>query len=171
MIGRVLLAVTLVDRSSGRTQTINVKFKILESGKTDWVPIIIGGMAIDHEDRGGLGLQPEKNSFYLKKLRMSIERCERWARGRYNHPHNGGRVEDLIFANRSEVMESPFDSDDEREDLGVDARGDLEPDGTASSMAAVRTVRPVKLNPEFAQKAKLTTATSWTNWSWMSVAW
>ena len=97
MIGGVLLAVTLVDRNTGRTQTINVKFKILESGKTDWVPIIIGGMAIDHEDRGGLGLQPEKNSFYLKKLRMSIERCERWARGRYNHPHNGERVEDLVL--------------------------------------------------------------------------
>ena len=92
MIGGVILAVTLVDRNTGRTQTINVKFKILESGRTDWVPIIIGGMAIDHEDRGGLGLQPEKNSFYLKKLRMSIERCERWARGRYNHPHNGEPV-------------------------------------------------------------------------------
>ena len=155
MIGGVLLAVTLVDRSSGRTQTINVKFKILESGKTDWVPIIIGGMVLDHEDRGGLGLRPEKHSFYLTKLRMSIERCERFTRGRYYHPPDAERVEDLVFANRSEVAGSPFDSDIGEEEAESSTTRQLEGETSGPSSAAVGASTPAQLNPEFARQAKI----------------
>ena len=48
LIGGVILCLTFVDRNDGRTQTVRAKFKILASGKTDWVPIILGGSAIDH---------------------------------------------------------------------------------------------------------------------------
>ena len=140
------MAVTLVDRGSGRTQTINVQFKILESGRTDWVPIIIGGMVLDHEDRGGLGLRPEKNGFYLTKLRMNIERSERFTRGRYQHSPDAERVEDLVFANRSEVVGSPFDSDGEEEEPEA-STGLQSGDETAeTSVAVVGATTPAQPN-------------------------
>ena len=47
LIGAVILAMTLVDRNNGKTKTISARFKILKSGTTDWVPTILGGMAVD----------------------------------------------------------------------------------------------------------------------------
>ena len=88
LIGAVILAMTFVDRNSGRTQIICARFKILASGTTDWVPIILGGMAIDSVDRGGLGIQAQKNSFYVAAFGMSIERSKRFTRGRYGRPTN-----------------------------------------------------------------------------------
>ena len=70
MVGAVILVLTFVDRNTGDLKAIEAHFKILAAGKTDWVPIILGGMAIDSPDRGGLGVQPRKNSFYLTKLQM-----------------------------------------------------------------------------------------------------
>ena len=62
LIGAVVLAMTLVDRNTGKAKTISARFKILKSGMTDWVPTILGGMAIDSTDRGGLGIVPQKNT-------------------------------------------------------------------------------------------------------------
>ena len=50
-----MLVMTFVDRNTGKTGRIMARFKIRAKSKTDWVPIILGGMAIDCEARGGLG--------------------------------------------------------------------------------------------------------------------
>ena len=54
LVGAVVLAMMLVDRNTGKTKTISARFKILKSGTTDWVPTILGGMAID-SCKGRLG--------------------------------------------------------------------------------------------------------------------
>ena len=154
LIGAVLLGLTFVDRNDGRTQTINAKFKILESGKTDWVPIILGGMAIDHEDRGGLGLQPQRHSFYLSRLGMNIERSERFARGRYNRSRGARSVEELVFANRSEVVASAFDSDSGSEGPETGGEERLRLREEVAGPAVTRRTIPLGQDSELARKAR-----------------
>ena len=151
MIGGVLLALKFVDRNDGRMQTIRAKFKILRSGSTDWVPIILGGMAIDHPDRGGLGIQPQKNSFYLARLQMSVERSERFAVGRHNRSADSQRLEELVFANRSEVVTSALDSEEESETEEEGRPGMQE--NVADQVATVKAAS-IGQNPEFARKAR-----------------
>ena len=59
---------------------------------------------------------PQKNSFYVTALGMSIDRSERFTRGRRGRPTNSRKIEELVFANRSEVVASVFDSDSDSED-------------------------------------------------------
>ena len=44
LIGAVSLMLTFADRITGKRKTAPAKFKILAASRTDWVPIILGGM-------------------------------------------------------------------------------------------------------------------------------
>ena len=144
LIGAVILAMTLVDRNNGKTKTISARFKILKSGTTDWVPTILGGMAIDSTDRGGLGIVPQKNSFYVTALGMSIDRSERFTRGRRGRPTDAKKIEELVFANRSEVVITEFDSESEAGSDASDASVYMDdpcPQDAAAGLTAARVDR------------------------------
>ena len=82
LIGAVSLMLTFVDRITGRRRTVPAKFKILAASRTDWVPIILGGMSIDCVERGGLGMVTQKVGFYLTALEVSVERLDKYTQGR-----------------------------------------------------------------------------------------
>ena len=67
---------TFVDKVSGKRRTVPVKFKILPASRTDWVPIILGGMSIDCVERGGLGMVTQKTGFFLMALNVCVERLD-----------------------------------------------------------------------------------------------
>ena len=77
LIGAVSLMKTFVDQTSGKRGTVPAKFKILAASRTDWVPIILGGMSIDCVDRGGLRMVTQKNGFFLMALSLSVERLDK----------------------------------------------------------------------------------------------
>ena len=110
LIGGVILAMTFTDKCTLERKTILARFKILAKGKTDWVPIILGGMAIDCESRGGLGIQPMRRSFYIARLGIHVSRSETYERGRAETSINK-KLEEAVYANRSEVVTTEFDSD------------------------------------------------------------
>ena len=78
LIGAVSLMMTFVDQTSGKRETVPAKFKILAASRTDWVPIILGGMSIDCVDRGGLGMVTQKTGFFLMALNLGVERLEKY---------------------------------------------------------------------------------------------
>ena len=82
LIGAVSLMMTFVDQTSKRRKTVPAKFKILAANRTDWVPIILGGMSIDCVDRGGLGMVTRKMGFYLTALNVCVERLDKYTQGR-----------------------------------------------------------------------------------------
>ena len=101
------MMMTFVDRLSGKRVSVPAKFKILAASRTDWVPIILGGMSIDCVERKGLRVIPQKSGFYLGALNLSVERLDK-----YSH----GRPDGSVYALRSEIVRSAFDSDSEGDD-------------------------------------------------------
>ena len=87
LIGAVSLMMTFFDKVSGRRETVPTKFKILAASRTDWVPIILGGMSIDCIERGGLGMVAERTSFYLRALEVSVERLDKYQQGPVSYTH------------------------------------------------------------------------------------
>ena len=127
LIGAVSLMMTFVDRVTKRRRTVPAKFKILAASRTDWVPIILGGMSIDCVDRGGLGLVTQKMGFYLSALDVCVDRLDKYTQG---------RPDKSVYALRSEIVRSAVDSDDSDED---------QPKETAAGIAtSLKTVRPVE---------------------------
>ena len=82
LIGAVSLMMTFVDQVTNLRKTVPAKFKILAASRTDWVPIILGGMSIDCVDRGGLGLVTQKMGFHLTALNISVGRLDKYTQGR-----------------------------------------------------------------------------------------
>ena len=109
-----------VDKNTKGMKTVPSKFKILAARKTDWVPIIVGGMSIDCSARGGLGMSPMKNSFYLASLNINIERLDKYSHGR---PHHSVYAEETILACRSGIARSALDSDSSDEEDHPDNTG------------------------------------------------
>ena len=98
---------TFQDRVSERRRTVPAKFKILAASRTDWVPIILGGMSIDCVERGGLGMVTQKIGFYLTALEVSVERLDKYTQG---------RPDGTVYAIRSEIVRSAVDSDDSEDE-------------------------------------------------------
>ena len=82
LVGAVSLLLTFVDRISNKRKTIPAKFKVPAANRTDWVPIILGGMSIDCEDRKGLGVAPQRSGFYIGAFDISVERLDKYSHGR-----------------------------------------------------------------------------------------
>ena len=55
LLGSVVLALTMKKLGSNTGPTVIARFKIWPQGSTDWVGMILGGRALDCQERGGLG--------------------------------------------------------------------------------------------------------------------
>ena len=114
-LGAVVLRMGFRELGSNKLKEFNARFKICKQGTTEWVPIILGGRAIDCPERGGLGFVPCNNAYSFTGLGILVSRraCE-------CEPIRGN-----VYAIRA----SPFDSDD-------DERWGVEPAAAGEAGAA-----------------------------------
>ena len=102
LIGAVVILMTFQDKTKGVQRAVPAKFKILAQKKTDWFPIIMGGMSIDSVERQFLGVVPCRGSFYLRALDVHVERLEK-----YSH----GRPDKEVYAMQAGRVQTAFDAD------------------------------------------------------------
>ena len=74
--GGIVLRVTLVDVTKKKSKEILVRAKILASGTSSWHGLILGGRALDHADRGGLGFRPGPMAHVLESVGILLPRTE-----------------------------------------------------------------------------------------------
>ena len=139
LIGAVSLMMTFVDQVTNLRKTVPAKFKILAASRTDWVPIILGGMSIDCVERGGLGLVTQKMGFHLTALNVCVERLDKYTQG---------RPDKSVYALRSEIVRSAIDSDE--------SDGDLPDYPAAGTVQSLKTARPVVERSVLGMTASLT---------------
>ena len=70
LLGAVTMKVMMPRLGQEDGPIIKVKFKIMKSGSTDWVPIILGARALDCTERGGLGFIPGPHSYTFQGLNI-----------------------------------------------------------------------------------------------------
>ncbi|CAK9071601.1 unnamed protein product, partial [Durusdinium trenchii] len=84
--GAVVLRVTLLegeDPESARDgPEVFVRCKVASRGTSDWHGLILGGRALDHPSRMGLGFRPGPNGHVLDTLGITMPRCEDLSRMR-----------------------------------------------------------------------------------------
>ena len=85
---------------------------------------------------------------------MCVSRSERFTSGRYGRPTDPRRLEELVFANRSEVVISAFDSDFDSDGSETEEEEQPQQREKVAGLAATRGTAPLGRSPEFIQKAK-----------------
>ena len=106
LIGAVVLSVKMCKKGKNEGPDIKARFKITARGATDWVGMILGGKAIDHPSRGGLGHCPCGDGHWMAELGVMMDRIDQCMAG----PPKGG-----IFG--IQLVKGSFDSDDEAPSL------------------------------------------------------
>ena len=85
LLGAVVMRVTLKEKGKSTGPMINVRFKITQSGETDWISTIFGGSLCDDPGLGGIGLVPMKDCHFFRKFNLAMERTE---------PPSGPRIDE-----------------------------------------------------------------------------
>ena len=84
--GGVVLRVTLMEGEDPESATdgpeVFVRCKVAARGTSDWHGLILGGRALDHPSRLGLGFRPGPNGHVLDTLGITMPRCEDLSRTR-----------------------------------------------------------------------------------------
>ena len=113
LLGAVIMNVMMPRLGEKTGPIIKVKFKIMKSGSTDWVPAILGGRALDCTERHGLGFVPGPSSHYFAGLDIQMERAERLPPKRRTHDAYAvdSSEDPRIFAVRASVVDSESDDD------------------------------------------------------------
>ena len=92
--GAVVLRVTLLegtDPESARDgPEVFVRCKVAARGTSDWHGLILGGRALDHPSRMGLGFRPGPDCHVLDTLGIKMPRCEDLSRTRKDTWRAGG---------------------------------------------------------------------------------
>ena len=76
LLGAAVIRVTLKEKGKMTGPIIPVRFKITQSGETDWVSIIFGGSLLDDPALGGIGMTPMQDGHYFRKFNITMERAE-----------------------------------------------------------------------------------------------
>ncbi|CAE7299989.1 unnamed protein product, partial [Symbiodinium necroappetens] len=74
--GGVVLRVKLEDISGSKSKEILARAKVLAAGTSSWHGLILGGRALDHPDRGGLGYRASPMAHVLEGVGILLPRRE-----------------------------------------------------------------------------------------------
>ena len=114
LLGSVVINVTLLAAGAGPSPDVNIRFKVCQGGKTDWVGWIIGARALDSPANGGLGFIPMQDVHHFSGPGVNCERSE----------SPGGAKPDACYA----ITASCLDDPEEFENVGPQGFGTrLEP--------------------------------------------
>lgn len=104
LVGGVVLRVMMLQKGTDKGPEIKVRFKILATGHTDWLGMIMGARAIDDISNGGLGHSACPHAHWMAYLQIMMDRIGATA----HSPNSNG-----AFGIRHIV--GAFDSDDEHD--------------------------------------------------------